>query len=170
MIYKGVLIFLGLVLSSYIIINRKSIKMPDLKSFIMGLLWSIGVVIVVALLRVLFDPNHGTLPSNLIAYIIKLSIYQLSFGTVTEEAYFRGLLFGFLTMNGYKENTAFLVQALLFCGAHYMKISDPVYFFILLPVFTFFVTLIIKKHKMLYLSIMMHTINNVFGGILVALF
>jgi hypothetical protein len=169
-IYKGMLIFLGLVLSNYIIANRKSIKIPSLKSVFIGLLWSIGTVITVALLRIILSPNHGTLPSNLPAYIINLSVYELSFATVIEEAYFRGLLFGLLVMNGYKENTALLVQGVLFWGIHYMRIADPIYLFILLPLFTLSVTLITKKYKMLYLSITMHTLNNVFAGILVHIF
>jgi len=168
--YKGVLIFLGLVLSNYIIAHRKSIKIPSLKSVFIGLLWSLGTIVAIALLRLLLDPNPETFPSNLSAYIINVSVFQLSFVTVIEEAYFRGLLFGFLVMYGYKENTALFIQAVLFWGIHYMKIADPIYFFLLVPLFTLSATLIIKKYKMLYLSIMMHTLNNVFEGILVAIF
>jgi membrane protease YdiL (CAAX protease family) len=96
-------------------------------------------------------------------------MYQLSFVTVIEEALFRGLLFGLLLMNGYKENTALFIQSVLFCGIHYLKLNDPILFFILLPLFTLSVSLIVKKYKMLYLSIMVHTFNNVFGGLIVAL-
>jgi membrane protease YdiL (CAAX protease family) len=168
-IFKFFLVLLGLLLSHHIIRNRRSIKTPSLKSFIIGALWSVGTVVAAALLRVFLDPNHGTLPSNLPAYIINFSVFNLSFGTVIEEAYFRGLLFGFLVMNGYKENTALFLQAVLFWGIHYLKIADPILFFAVIPLLTLSLTLIIKKYKMLYLSIMLHTINNVFGGILVAL-
>ena len=169
-IYKGVLIFLGLVLSVFIIANRKSIKIPSLKSFFIGLLWSVGSVIVTALLVVLLNSNHGTLPSNLIAYIIYGSIYQLSFVTVIEESYFRGLLFGFLVMNGIKENRALFIQAIFFWGTHYyVDFANPILLFVVIPIFTLSQTLIIKKYKMLYLSIMTHTFVNVFEEILVAI-
>ncbi len=169
-IYRGILIFLGLVLSNHIIMNRKGIKIPRLRSVFIGFLWSVGTIAVAVLLRVFLDSSHGTLPPNLAAYIINMTAFQLSFGTVIEEACFRGLLFGFLTMNGLKENTALFIQAILFWGIHYMKISDPILFFGVIPLLTLSITLIIKKYKMLYLSIIMHTLNNVFGGILVAIF
>jgi hypothetical protein len=168
-IYKGVLGALGLVLLIFIITNRKSIKTPSLKSVFIGLLWSVGAVMAAALLRVLLDRNHGTLPSNLAGYIINSSIFELSFETVIEEAYFRGLLFDFLVMNGWKENKALFVQGILFWGVHYLDIANPIQFFVVIPLLTLFQTLIIKKYKMLYQSIMIHTINNVFGGILVAI-
>lgn len=172
-IYKLFLVFLGLALLKYIIVNQKSIKTPSLKSVFIGLLWSIAVVVVAALLGVILDPVHGSLPSSwsiLLTYIINTFVFQLSFVSVIEEAYFRGLIFGFLVMNGYKENTALFIQAILFWGIHYLKIVNPVHFFVVIPVLTLGVTLIIKKYKMLYLSIMLHTINNVFGAILVAIF
>lgn len=170
-IYRGILIFLGLVLIRYIIKNQKHIKTPSLKTFFIGILGAIGIVVAVASIRVLLWPsnsNHGTLPSNLVAYIINTFVFQLSFVTVIEEAYFRGLLFGFLVMNGCKENTALFIQGILFWGMHYMKVGNPVLFFIIIPFYTVCATLIIKKYKMLYLTIMMHTLNNVFSGILVA--
>ncbi len=171
-IYKGILIFLGLMLVGYIITNRKYIKTPSLKSIFIGLLGAIGIVLVGALLRILLlEPNssHGILPSNLGAYIINTFAFELSFVTVIEEACFRGLIFGFLVMNRCKENTALFIQGILFWGMHYMKMGNPALFFIIIPIFTIYATLIIKKYRMLYLSIIPHTLNNIFGGILVAL-
>jgi membrane protease YdiL (CAAX protease family) len=167
--YKGLLIFLGLSLLAYVVANRKTIKTPNLKSLLIGLFWSAGTTVILSLIRVLLDPRRGVMPSNLTDYFITTTMYQLSFVTVIEEALFRGLLFGLLLMNGYKENTALFIQSVLFCGIHYLKLNDPILFFILLPLFTLSVSLIVKKYKMLYLSIMVHTFNNVFGGLIVAL-
>jgi hypothetical protein len=171
-IYKGILFFLGMMLVGYIIINQKHIKTPSLKSFFVGSLGAIGIVVVGALIRILLlapNSSHGILPSNLDTYIINVFVFQLSFVTVIEEAYFRGLIFGFLVMNGCKENTALFIQGVLFWGTHYMKMGDPALFFVILPVFTIYATLITKKYKMLYLTIIWHTLNNVFGGILIAI-
>jgi hypothetical protein len=161
-IYKSILIILGLVLSNFIIRNRKSIKTPSLKSIFVGILWSAGTVVIASLLRVLLDSRHGILPSNLTNYLVNVSEFQLAFVTVIVEAYFRGLLFGFLVMNGCRENAALFVQAILFWGMHYMKFTDPILFFCVIPLLTLSLTLIIKKYKMLYLSIMLHTSNNIF--------
>jgi membrane protease YdiL (CAAX protease family) len=167
--YKGALILLGLCLLIYVIANRKSIKTPGLKFVMIGLFWSVGITIILSLIRVLLDPRRGVIPSNLTDYFITTIVHQLSFVTVIEEAFFRGLLYSLLIMNGYKENTALFIQGILFWGIHYMKFNDPILFFVLLPLFTLSVSLIIKKYKMLYLSIMMHTFNNVFGAVIVAL-
>ena len=80
------------------------------------------------ILRILFQLNRGILPTDLTSYIINSSLFQLSFITVIEEAYFRGLLFGFLVMIGFKENVALIVQALLFLGVHYLKILIQSFF------------------------------------------
>jgi len=168
LLYRAILIFLGLVLFSYAITSRKSLKIPSLKSIFIGLVWSVSTTLVLSLLRLQLDPKISVLPSNLVSYIFDAFLYQLSFVTVIEEAYFRGILFNLLVINNFKESSALIIQGVLFCGIHYMKIADPILFFILLPLFTLSVTVIIKKYKMLYLPIMVHTFNNVFGALLVA--
>lgn len=169
LLYKGILMFLGLLLVLYIIINRRSFEAPSIRSIVIGLFLSIGITTVLSSIRLLLDPVISILPSDLVSYIIGMSIYQLSFVTVIEEACFRGILFGLLIKYNFNENSALFVQGVLFWGIHYMKVGDPILFFILLPLFTIFVSLIIKRYKMLFLSIMAHTVNNVFGALLVAI-
>jgi len=170
LIYQTYMKFLGILLSIYIIANRKSIVIPSLKSVAVGLLWSASTVIILSLLYVFFSPLRGSLPSNLLNYIIEMSVFQLSFVTVIEEICFRGLIFGFMVMNGYKENTALFIQAILFWGIHYMDIANPVLFFGIVPLFTLSATLITKKYKMLFMSIVMHTLLNVFARVFIAMF
>ena len=167
--YQLYMLFLGIALSAYIIANRKNFKIPGLKSVFIGILWSIGTVVIIGLIHISLDQRRGSLPSDLLTYIFNLFSFQLSYVTVIEEACFRGLLFGFLMMNGCKENKALFIQAILFWGIHYMKLADPILVFIIIPILTISVTLLMKRYKMLYLPIMVHTINNVFGGILIAL-
>jgi hypothetical protein len=73
-------------------------------------------------------------------------------------------------MKGVNENTALLLQGILFWGMHYAKSSDRILFLGVIPIITLSTTLLIKQYRMLHLSIMVHTLNNVFSGILVALF
>lgn len=168
LIYRIYMNFLGIVLLVYIIKNRKKINLPSLKSVIVGFLWTAGTVLILVFLYATLDSVHGSLPSDLLTYIINRLVFQLSFVAVIEEVVFRGLIFGFLVMSGCKENTAFFVQAVLFWGFHYMDIANPVLFFVIVPIFTLSVTLIIKKYKMLYLSIIIHLFVNVFLGVLVS--
>jgi len=169
LIYSNYFSFLGVILSIYILANRKNIKFPNLKLIFIGLLWSVGTVIIIALLYTLSNSVYSkSLPLNLFTIVINTFVFQLSFVTVIEEACFRGLIVGFMIMNGYKENTALFIQAILFWGIHYMDIiANPALFFIIVPLFTLSATLIIKKYKMLYLSIIMHTLFNVCTSILV---
>lgn len=170
LIYRIFLILLGLRLSIHVIANRMRIKTPPLKSIFIGLLWSISTVIAISLLLKFLSSSREAFPPNWLLYIINTLVFQVSFVTVIEEAYFRGLLFGFLVKNGYEENKALVIQALLFWGVHYLKIiTNPSLFFIAIPALTLTTTLIIRKYKMLYLSIMIHTFANVLGPVLMAI-
>ena len=171
-IYKSILAFLGVLLTIYMIHHRQSIKLPRLKSVFIGLLCSIITVLVLSSIHLLLVSNPGTIPpdSILMQYIANMSIFHLSFITVIEEAYFRGLVVGFLVMDGYKEDFALFVQGILFWTIHYAKLNDPVLVFVLLPLFILVSALMIKKFRTLYTTIILHTLNNVFGGILVTVF
>lgn len=169
-VYKIFLAILGFRLLIYIIVNRKSMEMPNLKSIFIGLLWSAITIIATVLLLVFLNPIRQPLPSNLLAYILDTFLYQIAFVAVIEEAWFRGLLFSFLVMNGYQEDRALVIQGILFWGGHYMKIStNPALFFVAVPILTLSTSLITKKYKMLYLPVIVHTLANVLGPVLVAI-
>ena len=169
MIYKSILIILGVFFATYSIVNRKNIKFPSLKSVFIGLGWSVCAVLIIALIYAFLDQTLiQPFPPNLSTIIVNEFINQLSFTSVPEEACFRGLIFSFMVMNGYKEDKAFVIQAILFWSIHLGTIiTNPTLFFIIIPLGTLFMTLIIKKYKMLYLSIIMHTFINVFTTVLV---
>jgi membrane protease YdiL (CAAX protease family) len=171
LIYRYALIVPGFILVVYIILNRKNIKSPGFTSILKALGWSVGAVLVLALIYAFFDQTYTrTYPSNLLAIVLGVTINQLAFVSVIEEALFRGLIFSFLVMNGYKENKAFFIQAILFWSVHYLDMyTKPMVFFTILPLSILFLTLIIKKYKMLHFSMMMHTFINVFVTLLVNL-
>jgi len=169
-VYKVFLVLLALRLSIHILVNRKDINLPDIKSAFIGLLWSVVTIAIIVLFLYFLDPIRRSLPPDLSVYLLSAFVDQVSFVTVIEEACFRGLLFTLLVMNGYQEDRALIIQAILFWGVHYMKIgADPASFFIALPILTLSTTLIIKEYKLLYLSVMLHTLVNVFGPVLVAI-
>ena len=167
--YRAYLFVLGIILCLFMITKRGSIKLPKLKSILSGIIWAVVTVLVLASIRALLDPAQGTLPESLSSYIFNMILFQLSFVAVIEEACFRGLLFGFMVMQGTNEKLALPIQGVLFWGIHYMKIGDPVLFFLIIPLYTLSATLLIKKFRMIALSILMHMLNNVFAGVLVAL-
>jgi hypothetical protein len=169
-VYKIFLILLGFRLSFHIIENRYSLKIPDWKPTFISLLWSVVTFVIIALLLFVLNPVRESLPPNLSRVLLNTFLYQVSFVTVIEEAYFRGLLYSFLLMNGYQEDRALIIQGILFWGGHYLKISaSPAIFFVAVPILTLSTSLIIKKYKMLYVSIMVHTLVNVLEPVLNAI-
>lgn len=167
-LYQGYMNFLGFVLILFVITNWRNIEVPKLKTAFAGLLWTSCTIALMVTFQALLSPARGVPPSDLWAYIVNTSLFQLSFITVIEESCFRGLLFGFLVMKGFKENSAFLIQGILFWGIHYLKIDNPILFFVLIPIFTISATLLMKKYRLLFNTILMHTLNNVFSALLVA--
>lgn len=168
-IYQIFLVLLGLRLSVHLLTKSRGFRLPSLKSVYTGLLWSVGTIVIIALLLAFLTSTRLSLPSNLLSYILSTFLFEVAFVTVIEEALFRGLLFGILVMNGYEENKALFVQAVLFWGVHYLKLSNTPLFFIAIPLLTLSTTLITKKYKMLYLPIMIHTFANVLGPVLVVI-
>lgn len=169
-VYKVFLVLLGLRLSIHIIVNRKNINVPDQKSVFSGLLWSVVTIVIIVLLLYFLSPVRASLPPNLSAYILSTFLYHVSFVTVIEEACFRGLVFSLLVLNGYREDRALIIQGILFWGVHYMQITaNPALFFIAVPILTLSTTLITKEYKMLYLPVIVHTLVNVFGPVLIAI-
>jgi hypothetical protein len=166
LVFRSILTLPGLILIFYILLHRKLIKFPAMKSFIMGLVLSAASVVAIALMYVVFDKTYNkTIPPNALITIFGEFVYQLPFVSVIEETLFRGLILSLLIASGYKEKTVLIFQALLFWGIHYNEIIiRPYVFFLVIPAVTFCLTFTIKKYKMLYLCIMIHTCVNLFAA------
>lgn len=162
-----VLLVLATVLAIYVLGNRQYFRLPTFRSLAEGLLWAASTVAGIAVLRALLDQRPGTLPVPLGRYLLYELVSETSLITVIEESYYRGLIYGLLLLLGWKQERALLVQAGLFFGSHYLLIAtDPVLFFVLIPVYTVVASITLRKYHMLYVPIMVHTANNVLGGIL----
>lgn len=154
---------LGLCLVMYMISNRDRFKMPSYKSLIIGILWAVSTTVVLAIIAAFVSPSKfDTLPSNVLIILLNSLLVQFSYVTVIEESLFRGLLVGFLVMRGYKENAALGIQAVFFWAIHYAQIGNILLFFIFIPILTISTTLIVRKYKMVYMAILVHTFVNVF--------
>ncbi len=164
---KIILAILAILLGAYILGHLKRFRFPTSKSVMAGILWAGGTVVAIAALGLLLHPMRSTLPTMLGRYIFDQFVVETSLVTVIEESYFRGLIYGLLILVGVREDKALLLQAGLFFGGHYLIIgSDPLRFFVLIPVYTIVASLATKKYRMLYVPIMIHTATNVLSGIL----
>lgn len=162
--YRWFFIFLGLAFSFYAIKNKAALYIPDKKIVVVGLFWSIGTVLIIVLVQLLLSSNRITaVPSSLLNYVVNAFFYETSSVVIVEEVFFRGLIIGCMLINGYSENTALFVQAILFWGVHYMyAATNPLWLFTGIPLLTLSTTLIMKKHKTIFLPILVHTFLNVF--------
>jgi membrane protease YdiL (CAAX protease family) len=166
-----ILVGLGILLISYMVRNRKIIKLPGVKYIFIAIGWSVLAVLLIAISYGLVDQTlTGPFPSNLSSIFLTTFFRDLIFTSIPEEASFRGLIFGFLVMNGYREDRAFLIQALLFWGMHLGSILvAPALFVVVIPLSTIVLTLVIRKYRLLYMSIMVHAFINTFTTAIVVL-
>ncbi len=162
--YRYLFLFLGILLAAYIIVNRRNVVTPSWKSLFIALMWSLGAVVTVAFASALLGVKSS--PIFTIRAIVNTFTFQLAFVSVTEEGLFRGLILGLLRASGAREDKALVVQAILFWGVHYLDISEPRLFFVVIPLGTVFMTFVLKKQKFLYTTIMVHTFLNAFWALL----
>ena len=164
-IYRLFFMLLGSVLVVFLVKNRINTRIPKLKHFFISLTWGMGTVLLVVLLLSDFPIkgyyNHST------EWLFSTLMLNFSFVTIIEEAVFRGLLVGLLVIKGVKKDTAFIIQGILFWAVHYWSASNLILFFVALPIITLSTTLIVRKYKMLSLSIIIHTLVNILPHYLV---
>ncbi|NOH04090.1 MAG: CPBP family intramembrane metalloprotease [Chloroflexi bacterium] len=157
------LLMLGASFAIYITTNKENIKGSTLKTFTIGVMWSIVTVITLALVAALISgKTQNMLPEGLGIILFRKALEQLSFVTIIEESLFRGLLVSILILNKHKEHTAFIIQAVLFWAIHYSQITLPFMFLIFLPLLTISTTIIAYRYRTVYPSILVHTLVNVF--------
>lgn len=166
--YKIYLGLLGSVFLIFIYINRKNHSMPSLSLIGVGIVWSLLTLILVSGLIYMFNGKQTSIPQGIFALILNTILFNLFFVTIIEELYFRGLFVTFAIANGYKEDSAYVIQAILFWLGHYFVITSyPLMFFVAIPILSISTTLIIKKYKTVSLSILVHTVVNVFSTLIV---
>ena len=99
--------------------------------------------------------------------LVRRIIYNLSFGALIEETLFRGVLWGYLRGLNWKENKIIWTQGILFWMAHLNEISNPVTFFIAVPIGTIVFSLLARHSKQVLPSIIAHTVMNTLSVVLV---
>lgn len=163
--YNGYMLILTLYLVAYILINKKTIRAISLKIVGGSLLWALSTLLILALILASRDYKQPNISQTNLLFNF---LYHLSFVVVIEETLFRGLIFGFLTLNSFKENVALATQGFLFWLIHFNQIGDPLAFFVFIPLLTLSTTIIMKKYKTVFSPILVHLIVNIFVNSLAA--
>lgn len=168
-LYLLPIIVMGIVLFFQTIRNPTGIPQTNKNTIIGGVTLAFGVLIIVTIAESLqaskwLNPIYS---NNIGITILRQSIFQLSFVVLIEEFIFRGLLTGYLLKLGLREGTSFTIQALLFWLIHYMRLGNPITFYISLPLLTWSTSFIVRRYKQLTGSIIIHMTINVFVGLFI---
>ncbi len=167
-----ILAILGCLMTVMFIKNRSLIAKTSLDSLVKGVIVGCGVLAVITFIEAfqvekwLSDIYANKLGIN----ILRQLIFQFSFVVLIEEVVFRGFLAGYLMIFGLREKTAFSIQALLFWLIHYRRLTNPITFFISIPILAISTTLVVKRQKQLLPSIFVHLMVNVLSPLLLNIF
>jgi hypothetical protein len=89
------------------------------------------------------------------------TVFQASTASIDEEPLFRGLLWGHLRDRGWKDGRVFLLQTLLFWGAHFYRATDqPIQFYVLIPVYTLLFGWLAWRSRSITGSMIAHALCN----------
>jgi membrane protease YdiL (CAAX protease family) len=90
-----------------------------------------------------------------------LIFYQISYAAASEEPLFRGFIWGYLRKQKISELLILLIQMTLFTLGHlyYLK-TNPISFFVIIPIASIFLGLSIIKSKSIASSMLTHGILN----------
>jgi membrane protease YdiL (CAAX protease family) len=144
--------------------NYSSIPRTTKKAAFAGLILACLVLVISTLAE--FFQVRNWLNSNYLTSLglnlLRQSVFQLSFVVLIEEFVFRGFLAGYLIKLGLQEKNAFLIQGLLYWVMHYTRFSDPITFFITLPVLAWSTSFIVYRYKQLTPALIIHMAVNIF--------
>jgi membrane protease YdiL (CAAX protease family) len=156
------ILLVGLVGAMLIIYNRPNIQRTSKKSLFGGIIVACVILILTTLVESFQASKwlNSVYSANILVSLVRELIFQLSFVVLIEEIVFRGFLVGYLIEFGFKEKTAFIVQAFLFWVMHYSRFSNSITFFISIPILTISTSLVVKHYKQVFPSIVIHTFIN----------
>jgi len=171
MSYLLPIMLLGLVNFLLVMRYRLGIPQTDKKAILQSIVLASIALAIVTIVES-FQADNWITPiysANIVLNLVRQLIFQLSFVILLEEIVFRGLLTGYLIRIGFKETTAFTIQAILFWLTHYARAGNLTTFLFSIPVLTLFSTLAVQRFKQLFPAIIIHTFTNVLMSLLINL-
>ena len=92
-------------------------------------------------------------------------LFQLSFAAVMEEPLFRGFLWGSFRQMGIQEGLVCVIQAVLFWLAHIYYYNTGINFWVVIPIGSLVLGLVILKTKSTSYSMATHALINSLGDV-----
>jgi membrane protease YdiL (CAAX protease family) len=137
----------------------------DVKTILPNCLITIACIFITTFLFAYIRKFSGVESPVTMSMLVNSLLFQFSFAAVMEEPLFRGFLWGSLIQSGLSEIWICVVQALLFWLGHIYYINTGLNFWVIIPIGSLVLGLIVMKTKSIAYSMATHTFMNSFGDI-----
>lgn len=135
------------------------------KAILLNSLFVIACIIITTLLFAYIRGFSGVESPVALSMLTSGLMFQLSFAAVMEEPLFRGFLWGGFRQLGLKEIWICILQALLFWLGHIYYLNTGINFWVVIPIGSLILGLIIMKTKSITYSMLTHSCMNALGDI-----
>lgn len=152
-----------------VFIVRKRAALKTVRNNWKEILWNclfvfVAVVVTTALFAYIrgFSGIESAVTFSMLA---KGVLFQLSFAAVMEEPLFRGFLWGSLRQAGIREGLIGVIQAALFWLGHIYYFNTGINFWLVIPIGSLVLGLVILKTKSISYSMTTHALINSLGNV-----
>ena len=160
-------IVMAAVFAVYFVCNRKKIAAVknDKKSILWNSLIVLVSVFVTAILFAYIRGFSGTENTFSLSMLVDGLLFQLSFAAVMEEPLFRGFLWGGFRQLGLSDGVVCVLQAGLFWLGHIYYYNTGINFWVVIPIASIVLGLVVWKTKSITNSMITHACMNTLGDI-----
>lgn len=160
-------IAMAAVFAAYFIRNRKRIiaVKNDKKSIIFNTLIVFVSVLVTTILFAYIRGFSGTENTYTLGMLVNGLLFQLSFAAVMEEPLFRGFLWGGFRQLGLSDGLVCFLQAGLFWLGHIYYYNTGINFWVVIPIASIVLGLVVWKTKSITNSMVTHAFMNTLGDV-----
>jgi membrane protease YdiL (CAAX protease family) len=172
-IFRHLIPLLGLLLLIGIILYWKKVPGTSTRWALFGL-GSCVLVLPLAFIESTviekYTVSSALYQSKFFSYAVHNLLYTLAFVAPYEELVLRGVLWGQLRRWNIDEIKIVWIQGLLTWLFHFWQITNPITFFITIPIQTIVLTVLVKNSRQIFPSIVSHTLTNLLLPIVISLF
>ena len=160
-------IALAVVFAAYFVRNRKRIDAVknDRKSILWNSIFVLGSILVTTLLFAYLRGFSGTESAYSLSMLVNGLLFQLSFAAVMEEPLFRGFLWGGFRQLGLSDGLVCALQAGLFWLGHIYYYNTGINFWVVIPIGSILLGLVVWKTKSITNSMVTHASMNTLGDV-----
>ena len=160
-------IAMAIAFAVFIIRKRKALNtiQNNWKAILWNCLFVFAAVVGTTVLFAYIRGFSGTESAVTFSMLGKSVLFQLSFAAVMEEPLFRGFLWGSFRQAGIREGLICVIQAALFWVGHIYYYNTGINFWLVIPIGSLILGLVIRKTKSISYSMTTHALINSLGDV-----